>query len=574
MRPLLSLLSPGEAAPQLILAALRSLNAVADSLLLCHVKDDGSQEGLLALLYAEQSLANLTHLLLQTSVSWVVHQQLDLTATLIHKTCHEEHHRSLLAQAGILEALAFRVASFIVATGCASNTNNHTYQNTSSPDPDIPAHPGSTISIILQTISAITLHSQTRATQFLYAPALNFVFQRPPDANTHENKGSSWEISASAKLTPNRTPTHPLEQLLPSLPKSHSRGSLHLTSGFPPLGTLGSSRKQPQPSRSFSSAIEVNQSQGLELIEQEESPLISWLIFLVRNEDEVTGLTAAFLLAILYRQGLAKRAKELAFALLLVPTLSRMLDKDLKICSMATFNYEVGMMRSPERLIKEQAPAVLAMLAANSLEIQKSAVDAGVIKKLSQLLKESYDEIPLSSSASLWTAEKTPIGQTDVGDGMSRLGADGLSPAAWHVVRLRESVLIALAAIASDKDEYRKAIIENGVIPFIIKTLKPEGSDPSSATQDSMPNEGISPSTSSVITENPKEAIIAACGAATALSRSVSILRTSLMDSGLTAPLFVLLKHQDIDLQIAATAVVCNLVLQFSPMQEVSNLVT
>ena len=41
------------------------------------------------------------------------------------------------------------------------------------------------------------------------------------------------------------------------------------------------------------------------------------------------------------------------------------------------------------------------------------------------------------------------------------------------------------------------------------------------------------------------------------------------MDAGLAAPLFLLLKHQDVDLQIAATAVVCNLVLDFSPMRDV-----
>lgn len=42
------------------------------------------------------------------------------------------------------------------------------------------------------------------------------------------------------------------------------------------------------------------------------------------------------------------------------------------------------------------------------------------------------------------------------------------------------------------------------------------------------------------------------------------------MDAGLAAPLFGLLKHQDIEIQIQATAVVCNLVLDFSPMREVS----
>ena len=41
------------------------------------------------------------------------------------------------------------------------------------------------------------------------------------------------------------------------------------------------------------------------------------------------------------------------------------------------------------------------------------------------------------------------------------------------------------------------------------------------------------------------------------------------MDAGLAAPLFVLLRNQDTEIQVAATAVICNLVLEFSPMRDV-----
>ena len=43
------------------------------------------------------------------------------------------------------------------------------------------------------------------------------------------------------------------------------------------------------------------------------------------------------------------------------------------------------------------------------------------------------------------------------------------------------------------------------------------------------------------------------------------------MDAGLPAPLFALLKSQDLEIQIAATGVLCNLVLKFSPMRDVSS---
>ena len=476
----------------------------------------------------------------------------------------------MLAQTGVLEALAVRLASYVVATGCSLNPSNGGSKHIS----DVaPATSRSRLSPILQAIGAIIQHSKSRAMQFLNAPAFASVF-RKPDADvtsSHEKKSSNLGHNASSMFTFRQAPPNALDTLIPPLPSTHFRSSLAPSSNFPPLGALGSTSKQSQMSRSFSSAIEVIQSQGLEFIEEEESTLIPWLLYIARIENEVAGLMAAWVLAILYRHGLTKRGREAAFALLLVPSLVRMLDKDTKTSSDSSNTYDTSVLASPDRLIKEQAPSVLAMLAANSLEIQKAAVDAGAIKKLSQLLKESYDEMPANASSAMWTPESSTARQSEGRDDSSKLGRFGFSVTAYHVMRLRESVLIALAAIASDKDEYRRAIIDNGVVPFVIKTLKPEEYDPTA--QGNGQNEGTS-RYRGAFTGNCKDAILAACGAARALSRSVSTLRTSLMDAGLPAPLFVLIKSQDIELQVAATAVVTNLVLHFSPMREVVILVS
>jgi hypothetical protein len=248
-----------------------------------------------------------------------------------------------------------------------------------------------------------------------------------------------------------------------------------------------------------------------------------------------------------------------------------MLDKDLSVSSDASSPYDVSFLTSPENAVKERAPLVLAMLAANSLEVQKAAADAGAIKKLSQLLKESYDDIAPNSPASLWAPDASHSPQMEAREEGSRLGHQGISTTAYHVMRLRESVLVALAAIASDKDEYRKTIIDQGVIPFVIRTLKPGDANSLSMPQTIMQMDSAS-GNRKVPAGNHRDAILAACGAARALSRSVSTLRTSLMDAGLAAPLFILMRCQDMELQIAATAVVVNLVLSFSPMREVCNL--
>lgn len=538
---------------------------MADSLFLAHSDHDASEDGLLNLLYTEQHLSTIASLLLQTSPLLAAQQQIALTAALISKTCRDEHHRAMLAHTGVLEALAVRLASFVVATGCSLNPSNGGSKHIG----DIaPATSRSRISPILEAIGAIIQHSKTRAIQFLNAPAFTSVFQKPDADGTasYEKKPPVWGPNASNVVNIRQAPPSAIDILIPPLPSTHFRSSLAPNSNFPPLGALGSSSKQTQTSRSFSSAIEVIQSQGLEFIEEEESPLIAWLLYIARIENEVTGLMAAWVLAILYRHGLTKRGREAAFALLIVPSLVRMLDKDLKPFSDASNTYDTSVLTSPGRLIKEQAPSVLAMLAANSLEIQKAAADAGAIKKLSQLLKESYDEMPANSCAALWTPESSTSRHPEGRDDGSTLGPAGVSATAYHVMRLREAVLIALANIASDKDEYRRAIIDNGVVPFVIKTLRPEESDPTAQANGQI--EGTS-RYRRAFTGNCRDAILAACGAARALSRSVSTLRTSLMDAGLPAPLFVLIKSQDMELQIAATAVVTNLVLHFSPMREV-----
>ncbi len=64
--------------------------------------------------------------------------------------------------------------------------------------------------------------------------------------------------------------------------------------------------------------------------------------------------------------------------------------------------------------------------------------------------------------------------------------------------------------------------------------------------------------------------VLAACYAVRMLSRSVGILRTALVDNTVYAPLLQLLQWHDTDVQVAAAATVCNLVMDFSPMREVS----
>ena len=556
LAPLLDILSPSEASPSAVLAALRTLNIVADSLSLQYTRKDRNPDGLINSLYTETHLKSITNLLSQTSNSLVVQQQISLTAALVTKTCRDEVQRGMLARSGVLEALATRLASFVVATGCCL------MPVTPESEAPPPATMRSRLAPILEAVGGIIQNSKTRAMQFLCASAFTAVFPKLESgvASAYQKKVATWDSYNS--ISSRHVPLNPIESLLPQLPNSHQRASPALALNYPPLGAIGTSGRQPQTIRNFSPALEP-----FETTEDDESLLIPWLIYVVRTEHGMTRLMAAWVLAILYRSGLTSRRRETGFALLLVPLLVRMLDKDLKTTPRFSDSYDASVFSNPDWTIKEQAPAVLAMLAVDSNELQRAAVDAGAIKRLSQLLKESYDPLPACSSTSLWTPDRNAADTMDTKDDASRLGASGLSPTAFHVTKMREAVLIALAALASVKDEYRKMIIDNGVVPFVIESLKPYSVTPILSTNVKAVVDGP-PKDPKVL--NPRHVILAACGTARGLSRSVSTLRTDLMDAGLAAPLFVLLRHADIEIQVSATAVICNLVLEFSPMREVS----
>ena len=563
---MLALLAPSESSPHLVLQTLRALNNIADALCLSTPDQSRTHASLSSLLYVDDALRHLSVLLLQSSSSIIIHQQTTLIAALISKTCREEYHRTLLVQTGVLDALAAKLTGWVAATlGNTSNGKRRPSSNWLNPD-------GSTLlrnarlSSILHAIGVIIQHSPSRASHLLDIPSLASIFQKG-DAHlraVYERATASLPVGSKATL---HSPPTFVEALLPTIQTPNQRSCLDRAIGFPPLDSIKVQSRQSQWPRSLSSAVEIFSSNGLEYVGETESPFVPWLILVSKIFDEVTSLTAVWVLAILYRLRLVKKSRDSAIALLVVPQLVRLLDKDLRISQNALHPFDSSLPTSLSDIIKEEAPAVLAMLTVNNPRTQKCAVEAGAIKRLSQLLKESYDPVAASPSSVMWSSEPSEPNPYVKSDRTSQLGPVGISPAAYHVTKVRETTLVALAALASDKDEYRKAIIENGVIHFIIKTLRAEdvkftiSSDIESSIEDDSERE--------VIYGNCREPILAACGAARALSRSVSTLRTSLMDAGLTAPLFVLLRCQDMDLKVAATAVICNLVLEFSPMREV-----
>ncbi|KAH0541875.1 hypothetical protein FGG08_003680 [Glutinoglossum americanum] len=595
--PLLAQLSIAECSPQIVLAALRTLITIADSLASAHPVSSLSIGALSNALMSKFHVQSLAQILSQTSPAPIVQQQIALAAMLVAKACREERHQNLLANAGVLDALASRLAGFIISMGFGFPGVERAIQGegnivgiTLSPAPRSAQLPP-----ILEATGAIISDSMYRASQLLYSPAIIAVFPQnsPPDLAPH------WATPASPAASRHLS-LNPIDYLLPQVPTpQHKIASSQTTpqASAPTSFSLGGpssrdgilqgsrhasgshTRLSSHMARSGRLADQTSAGDiparfgGRASSDEDESPLIAWLLYVTRAESGVARLMAASTLTILYRAKLVNPRRETEFAHLLVPILVKMLGK-------SSDSQPPGPSCHASFDILDRAPTILASLVTDSVELQKAAVEAQAIKNLSRMLKMAFDPADQLNQPSLWAADSTAT-NTDHREGSTiLLGHSGLPRAIIEKLKLREAALKGLAALAPFRDEYRKMIIENGVTPFIVASMKPFGQISSKKAGESFNGSGytvnsqipnVTPNSKNLerwVEGNPPSVLIAACGAVRALSRSVSILRTSLIDAGVAMPLFDLLKSPDMEVKIAATAAVCNLLLEFSPMRE------
>ncbi|KAL8651572.1 MAG: hypothetical protein Q9210_003181 [Variospora velana] len=555
-----------ESSVNTVLAALRTLNTVADAAALSPPEAKSRDRALFHSFFTDEALTSIVRLLSQDPNSQYGQQQISLAAALIGKTCRDGNQRTLLVQAGVLEALASNLAAFVDTSGFAASSSDVPRSSLGLPR-IASSSTQSRIAPILAAIGAIIDTSRSRALHLLSSPALTAVLLRLEADLTvpQERKASTRSHSGSVSIE-TRPSSRPLECLLPQIPSFTPKGTLHETSGHPPFGGSSTPTRQPYSARALQHAHEIVHGQAMESPHGEESPLVAWLMYVARVSSGLTRLLAAWIVSLLHDSGLVDKRRDLSFAMLLVPLLVRLLERGSMSAADDHSVYGANRIQPVNLTSQQQAPSVLATLLIDSLDSQRAAVDAGAIKKLVQLLKETYNPIPEDANPSPWAAEHS-IGDEPDGTHDNLFVGDSVNnSSACEVAKVREAVLNALASLASIRDEYRKSIIENGVVPFVIESLKPFHRFPTGSPADS--KAGVAPQDSSPQAQNPSGVILAACGATRSLSRSVTTLRTSLMDAGVAAPLFVLLKHHDSNVQVAATSVISNLVLEFSPMRE------
>lgn len=516
VQPLLLFLSPTAPSPvNLVTASLRAVNALAASWILSPNPDPVFAK----YVFNKHTLASFLDVFRHPLPNPIQQQHIALTSTLLATCCGQAHHlASTLVQHGILDALASKLASFALAY----HRNSHsTYDQLDA-------------TALINAISSIVRDSTYRAHRLTFSNDLRRIFSQSSDATTsdplHTPEFSHHQYRKS-------THTVPVDTLLPKvmvpLQKSLAFGHHALIN-----------------SRLFSDHSATNVSVN--------PPICVWLMYLARSQqDPCCRLAALRLLAILNDALDAdiaaprsdtltrSRERERQMALFAIPIAVKLVQDSLD----TSFGQDLS-------VVKEDACAVLAHLIENSTELQQAALDAGAVKHVSQLFRKSFD--PITLARPMWSADSHASDSQIAPTSSATLGPDGLAPEVMHAMKCRAGALDALAAIAEKEDVNRKAVIDSGIISNLIDSLAPISAFDSSALP---PKNG-----------NTVPVLLAACHAATALSRSVSLLRTALIDAGITKPIYALLGFPDIEVQIAATNVICNLVLEFSPMRQVRDL--
>lgn len=464
--------------------------------------------------------------------------------------------------AGVLDHLAAHLAKFAVADGLVvPGAKDAAIKDGLSQIFPEPATTGSRIGPLLEAISCIVGDSKYRASRLVCSPVFLAIFPTTKFESSKDSMNSRQQALSAMEL------------ILPSLPTPMSKTQSAAQSVFPTPDRADSRASSRTLVNKFGASAVWDSprfhpaSHNTELCTEDmESPLIPWLIHLVRSLDDYDRLMAAAVLAALFKAGLGRKdVRESTIGLLVVPVLVDMIEKNdrdgLDVLDLSD---------ATDLLILEKGPAVLARLITDNEHLQKAAMECHADKVLARLLKRSYE--PLADAGQQqkpWSPHPDTGMDVENTSPVAQLGNSGLNPLLAHRTSMREACLKAIGALSAGKEDYRKALVSADVVPYVVESLSEFPRKPKSP-KDKAANEPPRSVPSAAYGFNPLSVIIAACHVVRTLARSVSVLRTALVDNAVTMPVFRYLRHPNVNVQIAATATVINLLVEVSPVREVS----
>lgn len=527
--------------PKSVTATLQALRNLAASWKLSRETTDSELPKLE--IFTDESIVIFFDILRQSSSTGPALQQLPLVCDIVSLAAQDDSTKSFLAHGsfsthgGLIDLLAGLLVSHSI-------TKRHIdYRSDTSHF--LPCPPATAIPNIISALSVLISGSAYRVHRFLLSEPVRDMFLNfsPGEGDPRYLMGPKHGIpNAEGSLLP---PLH--------IPSTKSVSFANMSTAFPVLGSMS---KRNGAGDSGIPPGDVDHANAV----------CSWLLYFVRSFQGSQRLHALRLLAIVneaveidigtcsrheFSQKTGERERQLS--LLAVPLAVRLVQESAE-------PKDSESTQKPEELttVQDSACEVLAQLIASNRSLQSAAVDAGAIKHLCPILRKSFDNVPLAKP--MWPARRATMDEGEK-SATCQLGPKGLPLEIFHAMRCRQGALEALAAIGQREDAHRKAIVEAGVIGCIIDSLKPFPLD-LQATMIS--NKGQL----SAKDGNTTAVLSAACRAAKTMSRSVSLLRTSLIDGGIAKPIFELLKHPNVDVQLAATNVCANLLIDFSPMRE------
>jgi hypothetical protein len=558
--PLLEALRPNETPSKLITTTLKTLSQIVDAVAQerpwVDMSDTSSRSSLAFAvsehMYTRPVVDSLAEILSQSTGTVQATQQVSSAVRLIMKTCQEDNQKRMLVDAGILDLLAGKLAAIAAADEPRQDAHKiETYSRDQLPR--------TCLSDILEAIAAIIKDSHFNTARFLYSLPIRHVFGSPK-----ERAGTAYDGYSSSSQTPS------WNDLIPRV-KTMTPKTDPYTKSWPALGSYPSAGDTYARLPSVE-ALQHNIGRST-ISEESETPLFIWLMYVARRGEGRERLSACWLLALLKRFGEkwplndpTALTRERHFSYLVIPLVVKMIEESNPTSELARRASASGPAAKEEvRFVLERAPLVLAELVASTTAgsnkaLQSAAVDARILPILVQILKRSFDTVDTSSKP-LWQPKSSShdVKDSTIDPASSTLGRPGLSADVLHAFKYRESVLLALAALAGDQDGLRKLVIELGAANHIVEAMVPYTEEKETGAPLTAAKSG-----------NPEPVLIAACKVTRSLSRSVSVLRTSLIDHGVAQPVYELLAHPSIKVQIAATEVITNLVLELSPMRPVS----